>query len=308
MARKSTLYCNRDSQRLTVALGGGQEYLLGRQNMRAGFVPAGTARLVVKRGGHNIIRSARLPKPVVLIRTILLGLFLPLLGLTQQAPVKSSASAPSQKTLFVNCREKDKPKHVLSPVSVSEDEKWRAYVEVDVQSDLGCLHTTRLWVAQANSPYRLVYLMPPKRTASGNGMEILGWARNSSMLLVKTEEWQWGSDAPDRQQVLAIDAGTGMIYEPELEAMLQARKGKQCSYQVTDAGFSADRNVNILVRARFSTAFDVDETEEDVPPAKRCGNAEETWSFNFATGEIRQVANTQPLQIFKKSLANQRDK
>jgi len=238
------------------------------------------------------------------IRAIPLILLLQVLGFTQQVPANPSASAPSQKTLFVNCQEKEKPKHVLSPVSLSEDEKWRAYVEVDVQSDLGCLHTTRLWVARANAPYRLVYLMPPKRTAVENGMEILGWDKNSRMLLVKTDEWQMGSDAPDRQQVLAIDAGTGMVYEPELEAMLQARKDKQCSFRVTDAGFSADRSVNILVRAQFSTAIDVDETEEDVPPAKRCGNAEETWSFNFGTGEVRQVANTQPLQLFKKSLPN----
>lgn len=38
-------------------------------NMRSGFVRAGIARLVVKRGGHNIIRSAHVPKPVVLIDT-----------------------------------------------------------------------------------------------------------------------------------------------------------------------------------------------------------------------------------------------
>jgi hypothetical protein len=242
------------------------------------------------------------------LATVFLLFLLCSTGLAQQAPEKLSASAPSQKTLFVDCQEKGEPQHVLSPVSLSEEEKWRAYVEVDVQSGLECLHTTRLWVARANAPYRLVYLMPPKRTAVENGMEILGWAKNSSMLLVKTEEWQMGSDAPDRQQVLAIDAGTGMIYEPELEALLEAHKGKQCAFRITDAGFSNDRNVNILVRARFYTATEVDETEEDVPPAKRCGSAEETWSFNFATGEIRKVANTQPLQIFKKSLSNQRDK
>jgi hypothetical protein len=95
-----------------------------------------------------------------------------------------------------------------------------------------------------------------------------------------------------------------MVYEPQLEAMLEAHKDKECSFRVTDAGFSADRNVDILVRAQFYTATEVDETEEDVPPEKRCGHAEETWSFDFGTGEIRQVANTQPLQLFKKSLPN----
>jgi hypothetical protein len=63
-----------------------------------------------------------------------------------------------------------------------------------------------------------------------------------------------------------------------------------------------------VVRAHFSTALDVDETEEDVPPAKRCGNAEETWSFNFATGEIRQVANTQPLQLQSARQLSQNDR
>jgi len=106
-------------------------------------------------------------------------------------------------------------------------------------------------------------------------MEILGWAKHSSMLLVKTEEWQPGSDALDRQQVLAIDAGNGMVYEPELEAMIKARKERQCFFRVVDEGFDADKSVKILVRAKFSTAIDVDETEENVPPAKRCGNAEE---------------------------------
>src|SRR6266576_1408020 len=92
-------------------------------------------------------------------------------------------SRPSQNTLFVSCEENEKPKRVLSPVALSEDKTWRAYVEVDIQSDLGCLHTTRLWVAKANGPYRLVYLIPPKRDRAENGMEILGWRRNSRMLL-----------------------------------------------------------------------------------------------------------------------------
>ncbi|MGH9502780.1 MAG: hypothetical protein ACRD20_08020 [Terriglobales bacterium] len=130
-------------------------------------------------------------------------------------------------------------------------------------------------------------------------MEILGWAKNSSMLLVKTERWQFGSDAPDTQQVLAVNAATGEVYEPELEAMLQERENKQCTIRVTDAGFSSDRNVIILVRARFSTALDVDETEADVPAAKRCDHTEQTWSFNYATGEIKQVGNAEPLHLFK---------
>ncbi len=244
------------------------------------------------------------------VRCILVPLLFPLPGLAWQKPTTPSASVSPQKTLFVNlsCEQKQETNPVYGPVSLSEQGNWRAYVEVDFQDSRGCLSTTRLWVSKARSPYQLVYMMPPKRTAQRNGMEILGWARNSRMLLALTEQWQVGSDAPDTQQVLAVDAGTGMVYEPNLSELLEAHKGKQCSVRVTDAGFSSDRNVNILVRARFSTWVDVDETLQDVLPAKRCGDFEETWSFNFATGEIRMVANTEPLHIFKKFVPNPQGK
>jgi hypothetical protein len=225
-------------------------------------------------------------------------------AVAEQVSPKRAVNRSSQNTLFVDCHENEKPQRVLSSVALSEGGTWRAYVEVNVQSNLGCLQTTRLWVAKANHPYRILYLIPPKRDAAGNGMELLGWARNSRMLLAKTELWQYGSDAPSEQQVLALDAGTGEVYEPELEAMLQDRKDKQCGFRVIDAGFSSDTNVVILVRAKFFTFVEVDETESDVPAAKRCGDTEETWSFNYATWEVKQVGNTEPLHLFKKFLPN----
>ena len=238
------------------------------------------------------------------LSTIGLVLLLPVLGFTQQPAANQSPAAASQATLFVTCTDGQKPQKVLSPVSVSEGGKWHSYVEVDVWAAPGCLYTTRLWVAKSGEPYRLAYLMPPKLTAVGNGMEVLGWAKTSHVVLVKTEEWQLGSDASDTQQVLAIDAETDLVYEPELRAILESRKDKQCSYLVANAGFGAEKNLDILVRAKFSTAIEADETEQAIPPARRCQNAEETWSFNFATGEIRQVTNTQPLELFKGFLPN----
>jgi hypothetical protein len=109
-------------------------------------------------------------------------------------------------------------------------------------------------------------------------------------------------------QVLALDAATGEVYEPDLEAMLQDRKDKQCAFRVTDTGFSSDKNVVILVRAKFFTARKVDETESDVPAAKHCGDNEETWSFNYATGEVRQVGNAEPFHLFKKFVPNRQAK
>ena len=113
---------------------------------------------------------------------------------------------------------------------------------------------------------------------------------------------------PILQQVLAVDAATGVVYEPELEALLEDRNDKKCAFGVTDAGFSSDRNIVILIRAKFFTPAEVDETEADVPAAKRCGRTEETWSFNYATGETKQVGNAEPLHLFKKFLPNGRDR
>lgn len=107
---------------------------------------------------------------------------------------------------------------------------------------------------------------------------------------------------------LAIDAETGMVYKPELEAILQERRDKQCAFRVTDTGFSADKNLKILVRVKLFTWIDEGDTEAAVPPAKRCQNAEETWSFDFATTEIKQVGNEYPLQLFTKFVFNPRAK
>ena len=242
--------------------------------------------------------------PYRLVVSAKFGVFALLLGLlgmadAEQPSAKDAGRRSSNGTFFIDCRGNRDSKRVLSAVALSEDATWHAYVEVTI--DPGCLHTTRLWVAQANRAYRLVYLIPPKRDLTGNGMEILGWARNSTMLLAKTELWQDGSDAPDTQQVLAIDGATGMVYEPDLKATLQNREEKQCGFRVTDAGFGGDSNIVILVRAKFFTELEADETEADVPSAKRCGNTEETWSFNYATGEVKQVRNTEPFHLFKKA-------
>ncbi len=221
-----------------------------------------------------------------------------------EEPLPVVAASSPKDTLLLDCDTNQKPRRVISPIAVSQDAVWQAYVEVEVRPDLGCEHTTRLWVAKAKGPYRLLYFMPPRRFAVENGMEILGWAPNSRLLLVQTEQWQFGSDAPDTQQVLAIDT-TGMVYEPRLEEMLENRKGTRCSFRVTDAGFGTGNNFIVLVRANLFTFLEVLETEAEVPAAERCTNTEETWSFNYADGEIKQVGNDEPLQVFRKFQPNQ---
>jgi hypothetical protein len=217
-------------------------------------------------------------------------------GACGQTPAWPPPDSAAGDTLFADCA-KTRAHHVVSPLSLSEDGLWRAWVDVDQRSP-ECLLKTSLWVARAGGPFQLAYFMAPQREAGGNGMQILGWMH--SVVLVKTERWQWGSDAVDGQQVLAIEAGTGRVYEPRLEDILEAHGGKQCWLRVKDAGFASRTRFEILIRVKLRTALDVDQTEDDVPPDKRCGDLEETWNFDYSSAyEVKQVSNQQPLLLFR---------
>jgi hypothetical protein len=219
-------------------------------------------------------------------------------GACGQSPGWPPAGSAIGDTLFGDCT-KLRAHHVVSPVSLSQDSSWRAYVDVD-QSNPECLLKSFLWIARAGSPYQLSYFMAPERDEGGNGIQILGWMPGRSVVLVKTERWQWGSDAGDIQQVLAIEASTGLVYEPRLDDILATHRGKQCEFHVEEAGFADSKNIEILVRVKFATAHDADETENDVPPEKRCGNLEETWNFDYSSAyEVKQVSNQQPVILFQ---------
>jgi hypothetical protein len=236
------------------------------------------------------------------MKRILLTLFvLWAAGANGQSPAWPPADSAVGDTMFEDCA-KMRAHHVVSPLSFSQNGLWRAYVDVDQRSP-ECLLKSSLWIARGSGPYELAYFMAPARDAGGNGMQILGWMPGASVVLVKTDRWQWGSDAGDIQQVLAIEASTGRVYEPRLDDILEAHSGKQCWFYVEDAGFADPANIEILVRVKLATPYDVDETLDDIPPEKRCGDLEETWNFDYSSAyEVKRVLNQQPLLLFQSLL------
>ena len=67
-----------------------------------------------------------------------------------------------------------------------------------------------------------------------------------------------------------------------------------------DAGFGNSNSFEILLRVKLATAHEVDETEDDVPQEKRCGDLEETWDFDYSSAyEVKRVSNQQPLLLFR---------
>ena len=151
-------------------------------------------------------------------------------------------------------------------------------------------------------------MIPPTREEDGNGMQILGWAHDSRMLLVKTQYWQSGTDGGARERILAIDSGAGLVFDPDLDRLRENHKDQQCGYRITDAGFTSNPNVQILVRIHWFTYVDEGTELSEIPADKRCTEGDETWSFNYSTGKVKKVDNSQPLLLFKRFVADPKSK
>ena len=83
--------------------------------------------------------------------------------------------------------------------------------------------------------------------------------------------------------------------------MLESRKTDRCYLRIDDAALAPGKSVIILVRAQFQTYFDGDETEKNVIPQPNCNKTNEIWSFNFNTGQIRRLSDTDPVATELKS-------
>ncbi len=179
------------------------------------------------------------------------------IGAGGQSPAWPPPDSVVGDTIFADCA-KTRAHHVVSPLSLSQNGLWRTYVDVD-QGSPECLLRTSLWIARADGPYQLAYFIAPAREAGGNGMQILGWMPGPSVVLVKTERWQWGSDAGDIQQVLAIEASTGRVYEPRLDDVLERlrRNGsaKSSISSTRRASAIADRPEPALTKGEDAKTF-----------------------------------------------------
>lgn len=242
------------------------------------------------------------PKPY----RLLIALFIiPALAAGQNPPSGEPGPTSPPNTLFVQCGLNLAAQDIFSPLSISQDGGWRAYIEVQT-SERNCAHTSKLFVSEAAKPFRLVYLIAPERYVLGNGMAILGWAERSNTLLVRIEKWQEGSDASDEEELMAVDATDGVVHSPDLDGLLNSRTDKQCSFRILDAGFSADKFPAIIVRARFFTFHDGgDDTQARAD--EKCAPATESWKV-FDDGQARRVADSTALHLYRKFVPNPQSK
>lgn len=166
----------------------------------------------------------------------------------------------SKETEYVNCwgKNEDHPKSrlVRSPVLVSPDGLYRAYVEVeatafkpkDEATYAGplCFNDSRLFVdGPAGKSFKIVYSDSPK-VLEGNSIKLVDWSADGKSLLVETAQWEYESEGIYTEFfIFSVDSGA--TAEPDLMAMLAARFGKDCYSENTVLGFTSTRAVVVAV-------------------------------------------------------------
>jgi hypothetical protein len=163
-----------------------------------------------------------------------------------------ATESTSKETEYLSCwrrNEKDiKSRLVRSPVLVSPDGLYRAYVNVeatafkpkDEATYAGplCFNTSRLFVeGPAGKSFKIVYSDSPK-VLEGNSIKLVDWSPDGKSLLVETAQWEYESEGIyTKFFIFSVDSGA--TAEPDLMAMLAARFRKDCYSENTILGFTS---------------------------------------------------------------------
>lgn len=183
------------------------------------------------------------------------------IGLSQTHGAPQSSRESLKKTADVSCMDRQGriqgPQKVRSPVLVSPDQRYRAYVEVeslgpplvggtfDVAGP-GCRNTTSLFILEpGQEDYHLAFLQPPLRWKLGNGIELGDWSPNGRYLLMSLILWQFESDWSSAS-ILLYDTKYRIFIKPEHDWIFSQHFGKNCQVEISARGFSADQAIPIV--------------------------------------------------------------
>jgi hypothetical protein len=220
------------------------------------------------------------------------------------AATKPSASGSTglSSTAMVSCL--DPPlgtKTVRSEGLVAPDGKSRAYVEVESRAVAldktivnlpRCANTSRLWLREGSSSYRLIYLDSPLDLEAGNGLRLVDWSADGRRLLIERSRWQFESEDETRS-VLLYDAHTGLFQEPDLDHIARKLFDANCALNTHVLGFAADGK--ILLEAHPLTP-----EEEEVQAVQSCVKKATRWKLAPASEKLEPVESTTPVQKYGK--------
>jgi hypothetical protein len=212
-----------------------------------------------------------------LIARLLATVFL--LSRMMNAQVSGNANQGYPRTLWAPCEAIQRSGGVIKgPVLVAKNGGRAAKVRVESTLETtDCSNTTTLLIA-ANVGGKFFRIHPQlSQPSNGNGMSLVDWSPDGRLLLA--EFWQWeqsGTDVGPDKRILLFAAGKWSQSEIDLAQFMADQEGRNCQLEFKLLGFTPDGEV--AMRTDLTTDYDVDETLEDVPPAKRCIEKHQTWA------------------------------
>ncbi len=212
--------------------------------------------------------------------------------------LKSSFST-SKQTQYVSCWDKKNKltgsRLVRTPVLVSSDGSHRAYVEVEATAfqprDLAtytgslCENTSRLFFAgSGEAKFRLVFSQSPEDFSDGNSLTLVDWSSDGMHLLMERTQWKYESEG-DYTDFVIFNVDSGTVTQPNLEAAIAARYGKDCGSENSAPGFTSEGKV-VLALAPLADEIAL------MNGAKSCVRRKTLLVVDFSRG---LTASTEPL-------------
>jgi hypothetical protein len=167
----------------------------------------------------------------------------------------------SKQTQYVSCWDKKNKltgSHLVrTPVLVSSDGSHRAYVEVESTAfqpkDLAtytgplCENTSRLFFAGGEeAKFRLVFSQSAEDFSDGNSLTLVDWSSDGMHLLLERTQWKYESEG-DYTDFVVFNVDSGTVTQPNLEAAIAARYGKDCGSENSAPGFTSEGKVVVAV-------------------------------------------------------------
>ena len=217
----------------------------------------------------------------------------------QANPTPSTPAAPPD-TAHVTCGEKPPlaSKTVHTEIFVSPDGKHRAYAENEAHalypqrppgySGPLCVNSSRLFVANEGSDYKIVFLQEPSDIEAGNSLRPVDWSADGRRLLFELAEWQYEAPGVTRSIVI-YDSRNGTFQQPDFPHLLHKVFDRECSLDLHVTGFTAENKIV------FETEPLTPE-EEEVFALPSCSRKKEIYELDRITETMVAVPSEPKLQ------------
>jgi hypothetical protein len=186
-----------------------------------------------------------------------------------------------------------KSQSACTPVMTSPDGSFEAYGETNARADSngGCANTSYVFVRRGDGDYQQVFLQglfkDPNGNEDGNGVRLIDWSRDSSMLLIHIERWTYASDVGIDDDLRIYDARDGVVTQVPIQTLFgKAGLGKFGEGRFVDfdpLGFSATGAVAMRFTAK--QGYEVDGTKS----RPNCHGKRSVWLFDSSSNRMTQA-------------------